>query len=104
MLRETLSAWRPPLLLLAASFVATAWLALHPKPGQPVAAVFPPWWGGLQAFEAVASAGGELLRTGAWPAIVVTISREPGLASRLHATGAWLVLDARALGTCAPRS
>ena len=51
------SAWRFPSLVLLASLLAAAWLGMQPRPGQPVAAVFPPWWGLTRAFAAAAAAG-----------------------------------------------
>lgn len=100
MARDGPSAWRFPLLVLAIGFIGAAALGMQPRPGRPVAAVFPPWWGLTRAFGAAAAAGGNVLRSGAWPALIVTQSPDPGFATRLHAAGAWLVLDPFGFGTC----
>ena len=96
-------AWLVPAGVLACGFLAVAWLALSPKPGQPVAAVFPPWWSAARAFAAAASAGGRVMRTGAWPTLVVVVPEaggETGFGGRLGAAGAWLIVDPQSLGGC----
>jgi hypothetical protein len=96
------SAWLPAILLLVASFLGTAWLGLRPDSaaGAPVAAVFPPWWGGERVFAASVSTGGAIVREGAWANILVLISADTDLPRRLRAAGAWLLLNPKALDAC----
>jgi hypothetical protein len=60
--------------------------------------VFPPWW---SLEDAVVSAGsaGRLVRLGALPFIIVLAEADR---PRLRTAGAWMLLDPRALGSCAP--
>jgi hypothetical protein len=69
---------------------------LAPLPSGPVAAVFPPWWSATQAVASAASAG-RVIRFGAFPFIVVVLAADR---AQLHAQGAWILLDPRALGGC----
>ena len=96
------SAWPTALLLLLASALGTAWLGLRPPAtvGAPIAAVFPPWWEAGRAFAAAASAGGAIIRKGAWSNILVVTSGEGDLPHRLHDAGAWLLVNPTALGGC----
>jgi hypothetical protein len=94
------SAWRLPLAVMTTGFIGLAWLSLAPIPGQPVAAVFPPWWDTSRTVAAIAAAGGDILRPGAWPAIMIGFSTDPAFTARLRAEGAWLLLNPQALGTC----
>ena len=108
------AAWLMATGFLACGVVATAPLAFAPRPGGPVAAVFPPWWDARRAFEATVLAQAVMVRAGAWPAVVVAADalpagdgppgagavRVPGLGERLRAAGAWLILDPRSLGGC----
>jgi hypothetical protein len=64
----------------------------------PVAAVFPPWWNARSAFVAAGDAG-PVVRFGALPFIVIVAATDR---VRLRAAGAWLLLDPRAVGLCAP--
>jgi hypothetical protein len=73
--------------------VATACLLAPPATG-PVAAVFPPWWDDARS---IATAG-RVIRFGAFGFVVVSAADRPGL----RAAGAWLLLDPRAIGACAP--
>jgi hypothetical protein len=94
--------WLPALLLLVTSFVATTAVALRPSEavGAPVAAVFPPWWDGDRAIAAAAAADATIVREGAWSNILVLTSTSGDFAARLHAAGAWLLLDPKALASC----
>lgn len=92
-----------PVLMLLASLLLASFAGLAPTAGRPVAAIFPPWWNATQVFEAVARAGGPFIRFGAFPFIAVTVSPDPAVAARLRAAGAFLVLDAQALGGCVAR-
>ena len=89
-----------PYTILAASVGLTAAAALAPSPNHPIAAIFPPWWTARQSFTAAAQAGAPIVRTGAFPNILVLAAGSPGLSQRLHAAGAWLLLDAKALAAC----
>lgn len=101
---EGLAAWLVSAGLLACGVVAAGAIGLAPRPGRPVAALFPPWWGAERALAAAASAQGVVARTGAWPTLLVASSGAAGLGGRLRSAGAWLILDARPLGGCAPPS
>ena len=83
--------------------------SLAPQPNRPVAAIFPPWWGVVRAFEAAGQTGGDIVRTGAFPTILVMApSRsnpsQSDLIRHLREAGALLLLNAEALGACAERS
>lgn len=95
-------AWLPAILLLIVSFLGIAWLNLRPDlaADEPVAAVFPPWWDAERAFAAAASTGGAVIREGAWSNILVVKSEGGDLAQRLYASGAWLLLNPKALEAC----
>jgi hypothetical protein len=90
-----------PYTILAASVGLAAASGLAPSSDHPVAAIFPPWWTAKQSFAAAAQAGAPIVRTGAFANILVLASDQPGLAKRLYAAGAWLLLDAQALAACA---
>jgi hypothetical protein len=95
-----------PYAVLAGSLGLTAMASLAPRPGQPVAAFFPPWWASARAFDAAARSGGEIVRVGALSTILVMMPNRTDpmpqdLARRLHEFGALLLIDAQALGACA---
>ncbi|VIO68149.1 hypothetical protein CI1B_19350 [Bradyrhizobium ivorense] len=94
-------AWLGAAALLIASWVAVAALSLQVRAGTEVVAVaFPPWWGAQRALLAVASANAAIVRMTAVPTLlVVRPDRDDGL-QRLHAAGAWLTLDPRAIAAC----
>ena len=114
------AAWLAAAGFLACGVVATSPLALSPRPGGPVAALFPPWWDASRAFEATVRAHAVMVRAGAWPALVVAadavpqpvdpgvaggvsdagVHGVPGLGARLRAAGAWLILDPQSLRGC----
>jgi hypothetical protein len=96
------SPWLPALLLLLGSALATAWLGLRPADtvGAPVAAIFPPWWNAERSFAAAASTGGAIVRTGAWPNILVVTAADGELSPRLREAGAWLLVNPTALDSC----
>jgi hypothetical protein len=89
-----------PYLLLAASVVLSGIVTLAPAPNRPVAAFFPPWWSAERSFVAAAAAGGAIIRFGGIPSVLVLASGTPDLTGRLRLAGAWLLLDARAIGAC----
>lgn len=90
----------PAVTLLLLSAIAVAWLDLRPRPDRPIAVVFPPWWRAAAVFRAAAHAEGVIIRTGAWPTILVVQSPDPMFQARLRNAGAVLLLDAQALGGC----
>lgn len=101
------AAWLMAAGFLACGLVAVAPLALPPRPGGPVAALFPPWWDASRAFRATVLAQAVMVRAGAWPALVVAADAPdvagaggPGLGERLQAAGAWLILDPQSLRGC----
>lgn len=98
--RGNCAAWLLPVCLACMGTLPQAVQVLAPKQGSPVAAVFPPWWSQTQTATAGAGAGGAILRFGAWPTIVVLQPLQRGLAARLLAAGAWLVLSASLPAPC----
>jgi hypothetical protein len=90
--------------LALATLATLAYGAFRPgPPGSPVAAIYAPGTSEETAFAAVAAAGGLPIRNGGFDNIVVARADDPGFASRLLANGAWLVVDAVALGACLRR-
>jgi hypothetical protein len=88
-----------PLILIGLLPLGVAVAAQFAPPADgPVAAVFPPWWDARSAFVAAGDAG-PVVRFGALPFIVIVAATDR---ARLRAAGAWLLLDPRALGLCAP--
>ncbi len=73
---------------------------LAPPPGGPVAALFPPWWNAGHVITEAWTAG-PVIRQGAVPFIVIVAA--PNRA-RLHASGAWLLLNPGAAGGCLPNA
>jgi|GEM_PF-3096321 len=73
------------------------------SPGSPVAILFPPRTNLVEAFAAVAAAGGLVERTGRWENIVVASfpGRQPPV-DILESAGAWLVFNAVVAGGCDP--
>lgn len=73
--------------------------AAAPNDEDTVAAVFPPWWSASHAFTA-ASGTGAIVNGGTFPFVVIVQSKDPGLAARLRAAGALLLLSPLGLGGC----
>ena len=67
----------------------------------PVAAVFPPWWGGMHAIDAAAE-GGAVLRLGLLNFVVLIVPDDQHGRERLWRAGAWLLLNPRGLSGCSP--
>jgi hypothetical protein len=88
--------------VLAASLgtMGAATMAPGDDESAPVAAIFPPWWSADRAFLATAAAGGAVVREGAVSSLLVAQSSEPGFRLKLHAAGAWLLLDPKAIAGC----
>lgn len=91
-----------PILIAAMTLAvaATSATAVPTDPEAGVAAVFPPWWGREDAAAAVAGADGLIVREGAIPTILVVRPGRPGLAERLRAQGALLIVDPLAARGC----
>jgi len=89
----------PALALLAVSLAMSLTLVAAPRDPSLVAAVFPPWWSAEQSLSAAAQAGA-ILRTGAWPWIVVVTGPSDKIASVLRAAGAVFLVDPTAAGLC----
>jgi hypothetical protein len=66
----------------------------------PVAAVFPPWWGGMRAVNAAAE-GGAVLRFGLVNFVVLVVPDDRLGRQLLWRAGAWLLLNPRGLSGCA---
>ncbi len=96
-------AWLPAIGLLLMGSLGAAWLELRPhhEGSAPLAALFPPWWPAAEVLKAAASADVAVLRSGAWPALLIVRPGDPGAPARLRAEGAWLLLDGRAIRGCA---
>jgi hypothetical protein len=94
-------AWFLATALMIASFIASAALAVHIRPGaEAVAVAFPPWWSARHIFEAAASADAAMIRMTAIPwLIVVQPDSHDGIA-RLRQSGAWLAIDPQASAAC----
>jgi hypothetical protein len=75
-------------------------LQAQPRDHTRVAAIFAPWTSAEQAIARVAQAGGRIVRPGLIDAIVVVQGDDADLADRLHAAGAWAVVDPAAWGGC----
>ncbi len=92
----------PPTIYLLSGLVALALpvAALGPRDGGPVLVVGAP--GTVLGAEIVARADGALLRGTLVPWIVLARSDATDFPTRLRQAGAWLVLDASALGGCTP--
>ncbi|MFD2233218.1 hypothetical protein [Phaeospirillum tilakii] len=82
--------------------VSTVWpvgLSVWPRPGQAMAAVFPPGASGNAALFAAWQAGAEqVMAFGGWPWVVLVRSDAPDFVGQLHHAGAWLVLRVPAAG------
>jgi hypothetical protein len=90
-----------PYAVMAASVGLSGFVALAPAPDRPIAAIFPPWWPAERIFSAAAISGAPIVRFGGFPNIVVLSPGVPDLSRRLREAGAWLLLDAQAVGACA---
>jgi hypothetical protein len=84
-----------------ASLLATAWLAVQPKPSQRVLAVFAPWWSQEDVFKAAGTSGVAIVGAGKWPNFVVVMPTDPSDGTALYEAGAWLLLDSGLLAACA---
>jgi hypothetical protein len=89
-----------PYAVMAASVGLSGFVALAPAPDRPIAAFFPPWWTVERTFSAAAISGAPIVRFGGLSNVVVLSPAMPDLSRRLWQAGAWLLLDAQAVGAC----
>lgn len=89
-----------PSVFLFNSTIMMVVFAMAPSANHPVAAVFPPWWTAARAFAAASAVGVPVLRLGVAPGVFVLGAGPSDIPARLRAAGAFLVLDANALGGC----
>jgi hypothetical protein len=88
------------LLTVSLGTMGAATMAPGDDESAPVAAIFPLWWSADRAFLAAAEAGGAVVREGAVSSLLVAQSSQPGFRRKLHASGAWLLLDPKAIAAC----
>ena len=80
---------------------ATARIGLKPRdPANGVAVVFAPWTAPDVAFRKAATVGARFVRFGGPSFIAVVVPEDIDYPSRILASGAWLVLDPKALAAC----
>lgn len=82
-----------------ATLVMAMSAAAAPAGAARVAAVFPPWWSAAETASAAAAAG-DIAGAGAHPSILIVSSATPGLAARLRAAGAMILLSPGLAGLC----
>ena len=70
------------------------------KAGDPVAVIFSPTIPRDAALATILSAGGELIREGAWPNILITRSSVTGFHQKLYDSGAWAIFDLTGAAGC----
>jgi|GEM_PF-1195877 len=100
-LHHGLKAFLPALGLLTFSLTWSLGLTLWPRPGQPVAAIFPPAQAGAPAFNAAAAAGADtVLSFGGFASVILAQSSRPDFPDRLYSQGALMVLRAPLSGGC----
>jgi hypothetical protein len=87
--------------MLLGSFVAVASLSLQTRnDAEVVAVLYPPWWSERQMMLAVASADAAFVRlTSATGLVVVRYDQHQGL-SKLHRSGAVLLMNPQAIAAC----
>lgn len=65
-----------------------------------VAAIFPPWWTAHDVLASLTGSDTLILRDGIASTVLLVASPTPGLAGRLRAAGALLILDPKAAAGC----
>ncbi len=91
----------PALALMAIITVWVAAMTLRPRPGDAIAAFFPPLTSRDATLAGASLAGdSEIVAFGNVPWIIVVRSEDPDLAKRLRAAGAWLTVRAPSVGGC----
>jgi hypothetical protein len=97
-----LNFWISAIGLIGISVLACLGIGISPKHPTLVAAFLGAGSGFADAARAAETADAQIVRQGAVPSIWVFASDRPGLAGRLYAQGAWLVLDP-IVGGCGDR-
>ena len=95
-----MSDWGPGVMLMIVAVGAILFVEAAPTRSDAIAAVYPPWWSSARVASAAASAG-RIVAGGGAPFVVALKSDHPGLAARLRASGAWLLLNPDFHGLCA---
>lgn len=95
-----MSDWAPAVVLTLVALGAILFVEAAPTRDDAVVAVFPPWWSSARVVAAAASAG-RIVAGGGAPFVVALRSDRPGLAARVRARGAWLLLNPDIRGLCA---
>lgn len=91
----------PALLLLLVSALTIPAAALMAGASTlQVTVIAPPWYAPAEVIDLVGRAGGQVLNKGALDNVVIAVSGQPDFIAALHREGAWLTLDAGALGGC----
>lgn len=90
---------------IGAAIIATLGIAMSvvPADARSVAAVFPPWWTQAQTFQAASNVG-DVVRLGRFSSVVIVRDDRKGLAMRLRAAGALILVNALTFGGCAGQS
>lgn len=96
---ERLLTWVPGVTLAVITMLAAGTVSHGPRPGGPIAALYPPWWSASQSLLA-AAAGGLPVRFGATGFVVIVVPETQDAARLLRQAGAWLLLDPEVLGGC----
>ena len=86
--------------LILASTAGIAAAASQPRRPDQMVAIFPPWWTPAMAASA-AAANGALTASGGWRNSWIVRSDRPDLQTRLHRSGALLILDSALARDCA---
>jgi hypothetical protein len=95
------------LFLAAAALLPALVLRVQSPPADPsagVALIYPPWTAAAEAAAKATAAGATLMRFGVADFIVVVRADDPTAVGRMLRDGAWLAIDPRASGLCAPGS
>lgn len=98
--------WCLPVLLVMAVSLTASLMTLSKgagTPGDPLVAVFPPWWSDGRSFSAVAASGASIAGFGFASWLVVAVPDDPAQVSRLRHEGAVILLNALAASLCMSR-
>ena len=101
MIGKSLRPFIPALVLMAFSLVCVAAMTMAPRPGEPVAVVFPPWVSAHSALQTTAAASAmDIWGQGGWKNVVIASSDDPLFAQKVISLGALIVLRAPGKGGC----
>lgn len=99
--QDGLRAALPAAAMACVALILLAWLQLRPRDGATqVAALYAVGMSAPQVLAAAVSAGARPLRVGGLANLIVVDLGERGSIERLYESGAWLVLDPVAAGSC----